>query len=163
MAAFLDSTMIDEMDKPASLGNDPLNLIRFVRAQQDVYAEALKELRSGRKRSHWMWFIFPQIAGLGYSETSRFYALKNRAEAAAYLGHPVLGKRLLECAETVLALEGRSALDIFGHPDDMKLRSCATLFASVLTPGSVFDRLVEKYFQGQRDEKTLVLLGDRSG
>ena len=106
-----------------------------------------------------MWFIFPQIAGLGLSPISQQYAIRNRDEAKAYLGHPVLGSRLIECAEAVVALEGRSAAEVFGFPDDRKLRSCATLFAEVSPTGSAFERLLDKYFAGQRDEKTLQLLG----
>ena len=138
---------------------DPHNLSRFVQAQEDDYEQALAEIRSGRKRSHWMWYIFPQIDGLGFSSTSRRYSIKSVAEAEAYLSHPVLGPRLVECAEATLRVEGRSAFEIFGSPDEMKLRSCATLFACVAPAGSVFDRLIDKYFQGQRDGKTLRLLG----
>jgi len=121
--------------------------------------EELAEIRSGRKRSHWMWYIFPQFDGLGFSSTSKRYAIKSAAEAEAYLGHPVLGPRLRECAEAVLRVEGRSAFEIFGPPDDMKVRSCATLFAHVSPVGSVFDRLLDKYYQGERDSKSLRLLG----
>ena len=106
-----------------------------------------------------MWYIFPQIDGLGFSSTSRRYAIKNLAEADAYLSHPVLGPRLRECAEAALGVEGRSALEIFGSPDDMKLRSCATLFACVTPADSVFNQLIDKYFGGRRDTKTLGLLG----
>ncbi len=138
---------------------DPYDLDRFVQAQQGVYARALAEVRDGRKRSHWMWFVFPQFRGLGYSETSRRYAVKSLAEAEAYLRHPVLGPRLVECAEAALGVEGRSALEVFGSPDDMKLRSCATLFARASPPGSVFHRLLDKYFEGRPDGETLRLLG----
>jgi uncharacterized protein (DUF1810 family) len=140
-------------------GDDPHNLSRFVQAQADDYAQALTEIRSGRKRSHWMWYILPQFDGLGFSSTSRRYAIKSVAEAEAYLSHPVLGPRLIECALAVLGVEGRSAFEIFGSPDDMKLGSCATLFACVSPAGSVFDRLLDKYFEGGRDGKTLRLLG----
>ena len=138
--------------------DDPHDLRRFVRAQENDYQRALAEIVSGRKRSHWMWYVFPQYDGLATSATSKQYAIKSVAEAKAYLDHPVLGPRLLECAEAVMDIEGRSATDIFGSPDDLKLRSCATLFASLLPPGSVFDRLLEKYFGGRPDEKTLQLL-----
>jgi uncharacterized protein (DUF1810 family) len=138
--------------------NDPYDLDRFLRAQEDDYEQALSEIASGRKRTHWMWYIFPQINGLGFSSTSKRYAIKSIEEAKAYLDHPVLGPRLLECAEAVLRVEGRSATEIFGSPDDMKLRSCATLFACVSPRGSVFDRLLAKFYQGRRDEKTLQLL-----
>src|SRR5436309_9839639 len=110
---------------------DPYSLSRFLQAQENVYQQALSEIRSGRKQSHWMWYIFPQYDGLGSSATSRRYAIKSVAEAEAYLRHPVLGPRLVQCAEAVLGVEGRSASAIFGSPDDMKLRSCATLFARV--------------------------------
>lgn len=139
--------------------NDPHNLIRFVRAQEDVYRQALSEIKAGEKRSHWMWYIFPQIDGLAFSSTARHYAIGSIAEARAYLDHPVLGPRLLECAQAAVRVEGRSASEIFGSPDDLKLRSCATLFACALPPDSVFDRLLAKYYRGKRDEKTLQLLG----
>ena len=135
------------------------HLDRFIDAQQTVYEQALAEIRGGRKQSHWMWFVFPQFDGLGFSETSRRYAVKSLDEATAYLAHPVLGPRLLECAEAVLGLEGRSAADIFGSPDDMKLHSSATLFAHVSPDGSVFHRLLDKYFQGLPDETTISLVG----
>jgi uncharacterized protein (DUF1810 family) len=138
--------------------DDPFNLARFVEAQADSYKQALSEIRSGRKRSHWMWFIFPQFAGLGVSSMSERYAVKSVAEAEAYLAHPVLGPRLLECSEAVLRLEGLAAVKIFGSPDDMKLRSCATLFACVSPDGSVFHRIIDKYFDGKRDEATLRLV-----
>ena len=109
--------------------DDPYNLSRFLQAQEDDYKEALSEIRNGRKRSHWMWYIFPQIDGLAFSSTSKHYAIKSIEEAKAYLAHPVLGPRLLECAQAVVDVEGRSAAEIFGSPDDLKLRSCATLFA----------------------------------
>jgi len=141
------------------LAEDPYDLKRFLLAQEADYDRALSEIRVGRKRSHWMWYIFPQFDGLGFSSTAKHYAIRSLAEAKAYLEHPVLGPRLLECAEAVVSLEGRSAAEIFGSPDDLKLRSCATLFASVSPPGSVFDRLLGKYYQGERDAKTLRLLG----
>ena len=139
--------------------DDPYDLRRFVRAQENDYEQALSEIRSGKKRTHWMWYIFPQIDGLAFSSTSKHYSIKSIEEAKAYLNHPVLGPRLLECAEAVVRVEGRSATDIFGSPDDLKLRSCATLFACVSPPGSVFDRLLRKYYRGGRDGKTLQLLG----
>jgi uncharacterized protein (DUF1810 family) len=141
---------------------DPFDLSRFVKAQAQDYDQALTEIRAGRKHSHWMWYVFPQIQGLGTSPTSRHFGIKSAAEASAYLAHPTLGPRLLECAESALRIQGRSALEIFGSPDDMKLRSCATLFASVSSSGSVFHRLIEKYFQGVRDERTIQLL-EKSG
>lgn len=141
---------------------DPHDLNRFVDAQAGVYAAALAEIRSGRKRSHWMWFVFPQIAGLGASATSRQYAIRTKAEAEAYLVHPILGPRLKESAEAALGVEGRSAREIFGPPDDLKLRSCATLFAQVSPDGSVFHRLLDRFFAGEPDQKTLTLLAQVS-
>ena len=140
------------------MGSDPCNLARFLEAQEHTYEQALSEIRSGRKRSHWMWYVFPQFEGLGFSTTSRLYAIRSVAEAEAYLAHPVLGPRLVESAEAALGLNGRSAFDVFGSPDDMKLRSCATLFASVSPPGSVFEQLLDRYFAGEPDDKTLRLL-----
>lgn len=139
---------------------DPHDLSRFVRAQGGDYERALAEIREGRKRSHWMWYVFPQLEGLGASSTARHYAIKSLAEAEAYLKHPVLGPRLLACAEAALGVEGRSAYDVFGWPDELKLRSCATLFARVSPAGSVFERLLAKYFEGQPDAQTLTLLGE---
>jgi uncharacterized protein (DUF1810 family) len=139
--------------------SDPHDLRRFVDAQADHYELALREIRSGQKRSHWMWYIFPQIVGLGHSPMARHYAFRSIAEAGAYIRHPVLGPRLIECAEAALGLEGVSAYDIFGSPDDLKLRSCATLFAQVSEPGSVFHRMLDRFYQGKPDEKTLQLLG----
>jgi uncharacterized protein (DUF1810 family) len=130
-----------------------------VRAQENDYAQALLEIRSGRKRTHWMWYIFPQLDGLAFSSTSKHYSIKSLAEARAYLDHPILGPRLLECAEAVVRVEGRSATEIFGAPDDLKLRSCATLFACVSPRESVFDRLLRKYYREGRDGTTLQLLG----
>ncbi len=133
---------------------------RFIAAQGQTFNSALNEIRAGRKQSHWMWYVFPQLAGLGSSPTARRYAVSGRAEAEAYLAHPVLGPRLVEIAEAALAVEGRTANAGFGSPDDMKLRSCATLFARAAPPGSVFERLLAKYFDGRPDERTLALLGD---
>ena len=138
-------------------GPDDLN--RFVQAQAGVYERALAEIRRGEKRSHWIWYIFPQIDGLGFSSMSKRYAIKGLEEAKAYLEHPILGPRLLECAEAVMRVEGRSANEIFGSPDDLKLRSCATLFACVSPPGSVFERVLAKYYGGEQDAKTLRLSG----
>src|ERR1700730_4990354 len=116
--------------------DDPYDLSRFVRAQEDDYQRALAEILSGRKRTHWMWYIFPQIDGLAFSSTSKHYSIKSIKEAQAYLNHSVLGSRLLECAAAVVDVEGRSIAEIFGSPDDVKLRSCATLFAFVSPSGS---------------------------
>jgi uncharacterized protein (DUF1810 family) len=139
--------------------SEPYDLNRFVQAQKLEYEDALREIKAGRKTSHWMWYIFPQFDGLGFSATSRIYSIKSLAEAAAYLTHPILGPRLKECVEAVLGVQGRSATEIFGSPDDLKLRSCATLFACVSPPGSVYHRILDKYFQGKHDRKTLALLG----
>ncbi len=138
--------------------HDSYDLERFVRAQAGDYERALAEIMAGRKRSHWMWYIFPQIEGLGSSAMSRRYAIKSLAEARTYLAHPVLGPRLTSCVEALLALEGHSAVEVFGPTDELKLRSCATLFAEASPTGSVFHRLLDKYFQGERDPATLRLL-----
>jgi uncharacterized protein (DUF1810 family) len=143
--------------------NDIYDLDRFVRAQQDDYERALSEITSGQKRTHWMWYIFPQLDGLALSPTAKRYAIKSVEEARAYLEHPILGPRLLDCAQAVVRVEGRSATEIFGSPDDLKLKSCATLFSCVAPSGSVFDRLLEKYYRGARDGKTLELLGPETG
>jgi uncharacterized protein (DUF1810 family) len=140
------------------MSGDPWDLTRFVDAQRGDYERALAEVRAGRKTTHWMWYVFPQLDGLGSSPTARRYAIRGLDEARAYLAHPVLGPRLRECADAVLAVEGRSATDVFGHPDDWKLRSCATLFAAVSEPGSPFHRILEKYFDGRPDDRTLRLL-----
>ncbi|HEX9136493.1 MAG TPA: DUF1810 domain-containing protein [Nitrospirota bacterium] len=140
--------------------SDPYDLNRFIGAQEGIYDRVLAELRGGLKRSHWMWFIFPQIDGLGFSSTTRHYAIKSVEEARRYLGHPVLGARLVECTEAVLAVQGRSVSDIFGYPDDMKLQSSMTLFALVAGPRSVFERVLEKYYQGKRDARTLQIVGN---
>ena len=137
---------------------DPYRLARFLEAQERDYERALSEIRRGRKQSHWMWYVFPQFVGLGSSLTSAFYGIKSVDEAHAYLAHPVLGPRLVTSIQAVLNVEGRSALEIFGSPDDMKLRSSATLFAAISPKGSVFAQLLDRYFGGQADEKTLRLL-----
>ena len=142
---------------------NPPDLNRFVAAQRDIYAQALAELRAGRKRSHWMWFVFPQIAGLGSSAMACRYAIRDLDEARAYLDHPLLGARLRNCAEALLAIEGRSAREILGSPDDLKLCSSVTLFAQVSPPGSVFHRLLERYCGGQPDRLTLERLSAGSG
>jgi uncharacterized protein (DUF1810 family) len=153
--------MIKTSDKIGS--DDTFGLSRFMKAQDGVYDRVLAELKSGRKRSHWMWYIFPQIDRLGYSATSKYYAIKSMEEAKAYLNHPALGLRLLECAEAVLAVEGRLVSDILGYPDDLKLKSSMTLFASIAGPDSVFVRVLDKYFQGERDGRTLQLLEPMKG
>jgi len=140
---------------------DPYDLNRFVRAHEENYEQALSELERGRKESHWMWFIFPQLDGLGSTPISRFYSIKSRDEARAYLAHPVLGPRLTQCAQAILAIDGKPATAILGSPDDLKLRSCATLFAHVSPPGSVFERVLDKFYSGERDPATLRLLASR--
>jgi uncharacterized protein (DUF1810 family) len=137
---------------------DPYDLNRFVHAQDESYQQALSEVERGRKQSHWMWYVFPQLDGLGSSPTSRLYSIKSEDEARAYLAHPVLGPRLGECAEAILAVDGKSATAILGSPDDLKLKSCATLFAHVSPPGSVFERILDKFYGGERDAATLRLL-----
>jgi uncharacterized protein (DUF1810 family) len=136
---------------------DPFDLERFVLAQAADYQRALSEIRGGRKRSHWMWYIFPQLAGLGFSAISQHYAIKSLDEARAYLAHPVLGPRLVECGEAVLSVKGRSAHDIFGSPDDLKLRSSATLFSLVSSGDSIFRQLIDQCFDGIGDEHTIRL------
>jgi uncharacterized protein (DUF1810 family) len=141
--------------------NDPHNLQRFVEAQRDLYGTALAELRAGRKQSHWMWFIFPQLSGLGHSSTARYYAIASLDEARAYLGHAILGPRLRQCVKAVLAWAGkRSADEIFGGLDAMKLRSSLTLFDAV-EPGSRFADALLNFFANARDERTLALLHER--
>ncbi len=142
--------------------NDPHDLNRFVKAQEAVFESALAELGNGQKKSHWMWFIFPQIEGLGYSEISRYYSIKSMQEARQYLSHPILGPRLLKCTETVLALIGKTASEIFGSPDDMKFKSSMTLFACATESDSLFAQALDKYFDGERDKKTEFLLGLRA-
>ncbi|MCF7967480.1 MAG: DUF1810 domain-containing protein [Methylobacter tundripaludum] len=138
--------------------NDTVDLSRFTTAQASIYDSVLEELKSGRKRTHWMWYIFPQLDGLGHSTTSKHYAIKSIEEARQYLDHPVLGTRLSECAEAVFTIEGRSISEIFGYPDDLKFKSSMTLFAYVAAPCSVFSRILDKYFNGERDTLTLQLL-----
>lgn len=135
------------------------NLNRFLKAQERDYATALSEIKSGRKRSHWMWYIFPQLAGLGLSETSKFYAIRDKNEAIAFLNHPLLGARLIKISTALLSLHQTNPTSIFGQPDDMKLRSCMTLFAAIDTaPHAVFQRVLDKYFDGKRDQATLQFL-----
>jgi len=131
------------------------DLQRFVDAQRDVYATALAELRAGRKRSHWMWFIFPQLEGLGRSEMARRYAIRSADEAAAYLAHPVLGKRLRECASAVAMHEERDVDEIFGDPDNMKFHSSMTLFADVAPDEAIFQTCLDRFFGGEPDHATI--------
>ena len=138
--------------------SDSYNLERFVIAQDSIFKRVLSELQAGTKMGHWMWFIFPQIRGLGRSPTSIEYAISSRDEAQAYLQHPVLGPRLKECTQSVLNVNGRSATDIFGTPDDIKFRSSMTLFAQVSRDDDIFHRALQKYFEGVPDRLTLDLL-----
>lgn len=131
-------------------------------AQSGQYPDALAEIRAGPKRSHWMWYVFPQLAGLGHSSTAQLYGIHSLDEARAYLEHPVLGPRLLKIAQAVVDSRARSAHALFGPPDDLKLRSSATLFARVCPSGSVFERIVSKYFGGRADPRTLALIGEGS-
>jgi uncharacterized protein (DUF1810 family) len=133
-------------------------LERFVRAQDGVYEHVVNELRQGRKTTHWMWFVFPQLRGLGHSPMATRYGLASAGEALLFWQHPVLGRRLRECTELVLAVENRTAYEIFGSPDDMKLRSCMTLFNVVAPEEAVFENALTRFFQGVKDERTLELL-----
>ena len=135
--------------------SDPYNLRRFVEAQASVFGRVLAELRVGHKESHWMWFVFPQIRGLGFSATAQHYAISSLPEAAAYLEHPVLGPRLRECTQLVLEVQGRAAEEIFDSPDDMKFRSSMTLFAHATQENQLFLAALEKYYAGQFDPLTL--------
>jgi uncharacterized protein (DUF1810 family) len=141
--------------------SDRYNLNRFVQAQAPVYKDVLSELRSGKKCSHWMWFIFPQLEGLGRSSMAQHYSIKGANEALAYLNHPLLGPRLRECVTAVNDVVGRSAHEIFGSPDDMKLHSSATLFAQV-SQETIFQQLLEKYFDSRPDDQTVRLLSTGS-
>lgn len=138
--------------------SDPYHLQRFVDAQQPVLENVCRELRDGRKRSHWMWFVFPQIRGLGHSDMARKFAISSREEAEAYLKHPILGPRLRECSRIVAALGGRTIEDIFGYPDTMKFQSSMTLFSQVAADNEVFDDCLRKYFEGKHDPFTLARL-----
>ena len=131
------------------------NLSRFVKAQQYDYDQALREIQSGRKRSHWMWYIFPQIQGLGFSSTAQYYAIRDLQEAKDYLAHPVLGPRLREISSALLSLEGLSAHEIFGFPDDLKLRSSMTLFRLADLEDDLFEKVLEKYYDGIPDSRTV--------
>jgi len=143
----------------AHIADDPHDLARFVAAQEPVFEQVVAELRAGAKASHWMWFVFPQLAGLGSSSTARAYALSGLDEAQAYLAHPVLGPRLREAAELAAAVEGRTASEVFGYPDDLKLRSSMTLFARAAPRDPVFTAVLDRYFGGDPDPRTLELLG----
>jgi len=134
---------------------DPHDLARFLDAQAPVYAQVIRELKAGRKASHWMWYVFPQLRGLGWSPTARHYGISGRDEAQAYLAHPVLGPRLEECVRLVLAVKGRTAEQIFGYPDVLKLRSCLSLFAAVAADPGPFNQALAKYYGGEPDPETV--------
>jgi uncharacterized protein (DUF1810 family) len=138
--------------------SDPHDLKRFVAAQEGVYGSVCAELRSGAKRSHWMWFIFPQIAGLGHSAMAKKFAIASLEEAIAYLGHPLLGPRLRECTDLVTAVKDRSINQILGSPDDMKFCSSMTLFAQAAQDNAIFRGAIEKYYSGRFDPATLEIL-----
>ena len=142
--------------------SDSFDLDRFVKAQAGIYPVALGEIRAGKKRSHWMWFVFPQLAGLGSSSAAQTYAIRSLQEARAYLAHPVLGPRLAECVDAANAVQGRSALDVFGYPDELKFHSSLTLFqlaAAAAEAKAPFQRALDKYFGGKGDSVTLNKLG----
>lgn len=138
--------------------NDPHNLKRFVEAQNPLYNRVCSELREGQKTGHWMWFIFPQLRGLGRSYMANEYGISSKEEAVAYLQHPILGERVRECTRLVNSVQGRSANEIFGYPDDLKFRSSMSLFAIVAPQDQVFKHALEKYFDGEPDSLTLQLL-----
>lgn len=142
--------------------NSNTGLTRFLEAQNQMYLKALAEIRNGLKESHWMWFVFPQVKGLGFSETAKFYGITDLEEAKAYLEHPVLGKHLIEISEAVLKIEGKTATEIFGTPDDMKLRSSMTLFSKVENANPVFEKVLDKYFLGSPNDYTEELLHKRT-
>ncbi|MBU2677762.1 MAG: DUF1810 domain-containing protein [Gammaproteobacteria bacterium] len=135
--------------------NDPYNLSRFVEAQNGGYVGVVKELKQGCKTGHWMWYIFPQIKGLGYSEVSRRYSISSLDEAGAYTEHPLLGPRLIECIESVMAVEGKSAEEIFGYPDYLKFRSCLTLFAAASQTNTIYQEALDKFFDQAPDPLTM--------
>lgn len=141
------------------MGSDSFHLERFVEAQASIYPRVIAELRSGEKRSHWMWFVFPQMKGLGFSSMAQKYGIGSQAEAEAYLQHEVLGPRLRECTQLVNAVEGRSVDDIFGCPDNLKFHSSMTLFAMVSEPGSIFHEALSKFFNGKMDPVTEERIG----
>jgi uncharacterized protein (DUF1810 family) len=143
------------MPQPPASGSDPFDLQRFVEAQRPLYATVLAELRSGRKRT--LWFVFPQVEGLGHSAMAQHYAIGSREEAVAYLGHPVLGARLIECTELVVGVADKTAHEIFGSPDDLKFRSSMTLFGAV-GGQAIFRRALDRFYQGMADQATLAIL-----
>ena len=158
---MLANVALKRRPRPGTLGekmsDDLFDLGRFVEAQAGVYPTVLAELRAGAKRSHWIWFVFPQLRGLGHSATAQRFGISSLAEAMAYLDHPVLGPRLRECAGLLLTVEGRSAREILGYPDDLKVRSSMTLFARAGDDG-VFQAVLDAFYGGQEDAATLALL-----
>ena len=144
--------------KQYKIFEDLFNLERFLDAQESTYQKALQEIKNGYKESHWIWFIFPQIKGLGYSDKSIFYGLKNIEEANAYLNHPILGERLLEICNVLINLDNNDAYSIFGSPDNLKLKSCLTLFSQVENTNEIFDNLLSKFFNGKYDKNTLDII-----
>src|SRR5215472_14841758 len=140
---------------------DPHNLQRFLTAQAEAYDSALQELKRGQKESHWIWYVFPQVAGLGHSSMAQQYAIRSRGEAVAYLGHPILAARLRECCGALLKHQGKNVQDIMGYPDDLKLRSSMTLFAMISSQCSVFHKVLNAFFAGQMDERTIAFLDSR--
>jgi len=141
---------------------DPYKLHRFLTAQAQDYECALGELQRGRKESHWIWYIFPQVAGLGHSSMAQEYAIRSEAEAVAYLGHAILGARLQRCCEALLKHHGKSVQDIMGFPDDLKLRSSMTLFATISAPDSVFHKVLDAFYSGEMDKRTIAFLNART-
>ncbi len=138
--------------------NTDNSLNRFLSAQQNTYPQVVKELRNGKKTTHWMWFIFPQIEGLGHNSTAKYYSIKTIEEAKEYITHPILGARLLECSKIILEIENKTADDIFGYPDNAKLKSSMTLLNFVTPEHKVFAEVLKKYFSGKQDEQTLSIL-----
>ena len=134
------------------------DLDRFLEAQRETYNNALEEIRQGSKQTHWMWFIFPQLRGLGFTDYNIFYGIENLNEASQYLNHPILGKRLVEITQAMLEIENKTALEILGRPDERKLKSCMTLFAELPAAPDCFRQVLEKYYNGEQDEKTLQLV-----
>ena len=137
---------------------EKVDLERFLSAQEKDYQRALEEVEKGRKQSHWMWYIFPQLKGLGHSSTSEFYGIRGEKEAAAYLQHPILGQRLREICEALLELQKNDATAVMGYPDNLKLKSCMTLFSEISKENDLFDRVLEKFFNGEKDQRTIDLL-----
>jgi uncharacterized protein (DUF1810 family) len=138
--------------------NTSENLKRFIDAQENTYPDALMEIKNGKKKSHWMWYIFPQIYGLGSTEISKFYAIKDLREAQLYLQHPILGQRLIDISKALSEIKDKSAHEIFGSPDDLKLKSCMTLFSSLKNAHPIFQQIIDQFFDGKMDNKTLEII-----